>query len=170
MRLDYFHTGGAAEEHFALDRVALDRAWPGPADRAIDETGLGKYRFEVRDKASNRLLYSRGYATIFNEWQDTEEAKTRQQGFEESVRFPAPSGPVRVMIQKRDARNVFRDAWSVEIDPAAPAVDRSPPPSWAKPWRVMYNGEPRDKVDSAAAGRWLHCGRDGQVASRRTAS
>src|SRR5215469_7133908 len=84
MRLDYFHTGSATEEHFALDRVAIEGAWPGPADRAIDQTGFGKYRFEVRDKASNRLLYSRGYATIFNEWQETEEAKTRLQGFEES--------------------------------------------------------------------------------------
>src|SRR5436309_3351547 len=104
MRLDYFHTGSANEERFAMDRVALEGEWPGPADRAIDETGLGKYRFEVRDKASNRLLYSRGYATIFNEWQETGEAKARRQGFEESVRFPAPAGPVRVTIQTRDAQ------------------------------------------------------------------
>src|ERR1041384_1954974 len=145
VRLDYFHTGGATEEHFALDRVALDRDWPGPADRAIDESGLGKYRFEVHEKASNRLLYSRGYATIFNEWQETEGAKTQRRGFEESVRFPAPAGPVKVTIQPRDARGVFHDAWTVEIDPAAASVDRSPPPAWARPWRVMYNGEPSDK-------------------------
>src|SRR5215472_16327377 len=116
MRLDYFHTGSADEERFALDRVALEGAWQGPADRTIDETGFGKYRFEVRDKASNRVLYSRGYATIFNEWQETEEAKKRQQGFEESVRFPAPAAPVRVAIQTRDAQQVFHDAWSIEID------------------------------------------------------
>src|SRR5947209_8728622 len=117
MRLDYFHTGSANEEHFAFDRAALEGAWPGPPDRAIDETGLGKYRFEVRDKESNRLLYSRGYATVFNEWQETGEAKARQRGFEESLRFPAPPAPVRVAIQTRDARNAFHDAWSVEIDP-----------------------------------------------------
>ena len=147
MRLDYFHTGSATEENFALDRVVLEGAWPGPADRAIDQTGFGKYRFEVRDKVSNRVLYSRGYATIFNEWQETEEAKTLRQGFEESVRFPAPAAPVRVTIQVRDAAQALHDAWTVEIDPAAQPVDRSPAPAWAKPWRVMYNGEPKDKVD-----------------------
>src|SRR5581483_1073583 len=99
LRVDYFHTGSASEEHFALDRVVLEGAWPRPTDRAIDETGFGKYRFEVRDKASNRLLYSRGYATIFNEWQETDAAKTRSQGFEESVRFPAPPGVVKLAIQ-----------------------------------------------------------------------
>jgi hypothetical protein len=147
MRVDYFHTGSASDEHFALDRVVLEGKWPGPAGRAVDETGFGKYRFEVRDKASNRLLYSRGYATIFNEWQETEEAKTTRRGFEESVRFPAPAAPVRLAIQTRDARQVFHDAWSVEIDPAAQSVDRSPAPAALKPWRVMYNGEPADKVD-----------------------
>src|SRR5262245_60077567 len=101
MRLDYFHSGTATEENFALDRVALEGAWPGPVDRAIDVTGFGRYRFLVRDKATNRVLYSRGYATIFNEWQETEEAKTRRRGFEESVRFPAPAAPVRVTIQAR---------------------------------------------------------------------
>src|SRR5262245_58334930 len=117
MRIDYFHTGSANEEHFSLDRIALEGAWPGPEDRAIDGTGFGRYRFEVRDKASNRLLYSRAYATIFNEWQETDEAKTQRQGYEESVRFPAPAAPVRVPIQSRDAQRAFRDAWTVEIDP-----------------------------------------------------
>jgi hypothetical protein len=58
MRVDYLHSGSATEEHFALDRIALEGVWPGPLDRAIDETGLGKSRFEVRDKASGRLLHS----------------------------------------------------------------------------------------------------------------
>lgn len=147
MRLDYFHSGGARAEHFALDRVSLEGAWPGPLDRAIDTTGLGKYRFEVRDKASNRVLYSRGYATIFNEWAETDEAKQVERGFEESVRFPAPAQPVRVAIQRRDARGGFQDALTVEIDPADPAIDRSPPPVSAKRWAVIENGPPRDKVD-----------------------
>jgi hypothetical protein len=147
MRVDYVHTGSSTEEHFALDRIALEGAWPGPLDRAIDETGLGKYRFEVRDKDSGRLLYSRGYATIFNEWAETDEAKQTQRGFSESLRFAAPPAPVRVSIQTRDKSNVFHDAWSVTVDPADPSIDRSPPPAGAKVWAVMRNGEPRDKVD-----------------------
>jgi hypothetical protein len=54
---------------------------------------------------------------------------------------------VKLTIQARDAQQAFHDVWTVEIDPAAQAVDRSPAPASAKPWRVMYNGEPKDKVD-----------------------
>src|SRR5690242_19389649 len=147
MRVDYFHAGGARAEHFALDRVAIEGAWPGPLDRAIDETGFGKYRFEVREKTSKRVLYSRGYATIFNEWVETDEAKTLERGFEESVRFPSPAQAVQVAIQRREAGGAFRDAWTVELDPAGPAIDRSAPPGWAKRWAVVENGAPRDKVD-----------------------
>ena len=43
MRVDYFHTGSAAQELFSLDRVVVEPlAWPGNPQKAIDETNLGK--------------------------------------------------------------------------------------------------------------------------------
>lgn len=146
MRLDYIHTGNATEEHFALDGLALEGEWPGRLDRAIDETNLGKYLFEVIDRKTNRLLYSRGFASVYGEWETTPEAKTQWRAFSESVRFPAPAGPVQVVVKKRDRENAFREVWSLVVDPASPAVDRSAPPVF-KVWAVMKNGEPRDKVD-----------------------
>jgi hypothetical protein len=68
MRVDYVHTGAASEEYFALDAIVLEGAWPGPLDRWIDESNLGRYYFQVLDRSTNRLLYSRGFASIFGEW------------------------------------------------------------------------------------------------------
>ena len=93
LRLDYVHTGMAAEEHFALDGVVLEGAWPGPLDRWIDESNLGKYYFQVLDRATNRVIYSRGFASIYGEWETTDEAKQQRRAFSESVRFPAPGAP-----------------------------------------------------------------------------
>ena len=56
MRVDYVHIGNASEEHFALDAVVLEGAWPGPLDRWIDESNLGRYYFQVIDRSTNRLL------------------------------------------------------------------------------------------------------------------
>ncbi|MBZ5583004.1 MAG: IgA Peptidase M64 [Acidobacteriia bacterium] len=146
MRLDYVHSGSASEESFALDDLALEGAWPGPLDRWIDETNLGKYYFQVLDRATNRLVYSRGFASIYGEWETTGEAKQQRRAFQESVRFPAPSAPVQVVIKKRGPRNEFREVWSVVIDPADPAIDRGAPPK-LNVWAVVENGPPRDKVD-----------------------
>jgi hypothetical protein len=147
MRLDCFHGGTATEEQMSLDGLALEGPWPGRLDRAIDDTNLGKYFFEVRDRQSGRLLYSRGFASIFGEWRETDEAKSIRRQFHESLRFPAPTAPVKVIVKRRDRQNAFQEMWSISIDPNDPAIDRSGPPANAKVWAVMQNGEPRDKVD-----------------------
>jgi hypothetical protein len=146
LRLDYFHTGDAKDERFALDAVVREGPWPGPSDRRIDDTNLGRYLFEVRDTKSGTPLYSRGFASVYGEWETTPEARERSRGFHESVRFPEPPAPVTVTIKKRDARGAFQPAWSVKVDPADPAVDRRPPPG-LKVWAVAKNGDPADKVD-----------------------
>jgi len=147
VRVDYFHSGDAAKEEFSLDGVALESEWPGRLDRPIDDTNLGKYFFEVIDRKSNRVLYSRGFASIYGEWEITDEAKEMRRTFHESVRFPDPGAPVQVVLKKRDRQNAFREVWSVVIDPQAGTVDQSPPPAAFRVWPVMKNGEPRDKVD-----------------------
>ena len=147
IRLDYFHTGSASEERFALDTVVQEGAWPGPPAKAIDTSNLGKYQFEVRDAKSGSLLYSRGFASIFGEWQSTAEAQHRSRTLHESLRFPAPSGPVKVSIFKRDDKNKFKELWFTEIDPLDRAVDRAAAPAGVKVWAVMQNGPPSEKVD-----------------------
>src|SRR3954467_11292289 len=87
MRLDFYHTGNSAEEVFSLDRVVVEPLpWPGNERHALDETNLGKYLFEVRDADTNRILYSRGFASIYGEWETTDEAKTLRRTFQESLR------------------------------------------------------------------------------------
>ncbi len=147
MRVDYFHTGNATEERFALDAVVLEGAWPGNLAQPIDDTNLGRYFFEVIDRKTNRVLYSRGFASIYGEWETTSEAKERSRGFHESLRFPEPAGAVQIVLKKRDERNAFREVYSLVVDPADAAIDRSGPPKDAKVWAVMKNGAPADKVD-----------------------
>jgi hypothetical protein len=147
LRLDFVHVGSAGDERFALDGLALEGPWPGPADRRLDDTNLGKYFFEVTELRSQRKLYSRGFASVYGEWESTAEAQDVSRAFHESLRFPEPPGPVQVVVKKRGPRGEFREAWSLIVDPADPAVDRSGPPRGVTVWPVMKNGEPRDKVD-----------------------
>jgi len=147
MRVDYFHGGTATEEQLSLDSISLEGPWPGRLDRTSDDTNLGKYYFEVLDRKTNRMLYSRGFASVFGEWQETPEAREIRRQFSESLRFPAPSAPVQVIVKGRDAQNAFRELWSIVVDPADPAINHAGPPRDVKVWAVMQNGQPQDKVD-----------------------
>jgi hypothetical protein len=148
MRLDFYHTGNSAEEVFSLDRVVVEPLpWPGNARRAVDDTNLGKYLFEVRDAKTNRILYSRGFASIYGEWETTDEARTLRRTFQESLRFPAPDSPVQIILKKRDAKNLFREVWSVGLDPKDIFVDRSNSKAPAPVIEIQRSGDPATKVD-----------------------
>ena len=148
MRLDYYHTGDATSEVFSVDRVVIEPLpWPGHPSQAIDSSNLGKYLFEVRDAKTKQLLYSRGFASIYGEWETTDEAKTIKRTFQESLRFPAPTAPVSIVLKKRDAKNVFQDVWTTTLDPADQFVDRSKPVAPAPLITIQKAGEPEDRVD-----------------------
>src|SRR5690348_12314658 len=143
MRLDYYHTGDATQEVFSVDRVVIEPLpWPGHPSQAIDSSNLGKYLFEVRDVKTDQLLYSRGFASIYGEWETTDEAKTIKRTFQESLRFPAPAAPVTIVLKKRDAKNVFQDIWTTTIDPADQFVDRSKPVAPAPLLTIQKTGDP----------------------------
>src|SRR5687768_161042 len=148
MRLDYFHTGDASSEVFSVDRIVIEPLpWPGDPRQSIDTSNLGKYLFEIRDAKTKELLYSRGFASIYGEWETTDEAKTIKRTFQESLRFPAPAAPVSIVLKKRDAKNNFQDIWTTTIDPADMFIDRSKRVAPAPVITIQKTGEPEAKVD-----------------------
>lgn len=160
MRLDYYHSGNHQQEIFSVDRVVIEPLeWPGNLERAIDRTNLGKYLFEVRDE-NGGVVYSRGFASIYGEWETTDEAKLMNRTFAESLRFPAPEGPVKVVIRKRDAKNQFQDVWLADVDPKSIFVETSSPPAPGALIEIEKNGEPAAKVDFVLLG-------DGYTAAER---
>ena len=153
MRLDYYHTGNSKQEVFSIDRVVIEPLpWPGDMNKTIDDTNLGKYFFEVRDSKTQRVLYSRGFASIFGEWETTDEAATMMRTFSESLRFPAPDGPVDILLNKRDANNAWRDIWSTSLDPKDIFVDRSRGPAPGRLIAIQKMGDPATKVDFVILG------------------
>jgi hypothetical protein len=148
MRLDYYHTGDASRELFSVDRVVLEPLpWPGNPARAVDDTNLGKYLFEVRDQKTGRVLFSRGFSSIYGEWETTDEARAVNRTFQESLRFPSPAAPVRIVLRKRDRQNNFQEIWATTLDPKDIFIDRSRPAPPGRVIPVQRAGDPATKVD-----------------------
>ena len=154
MRVDYFHTGGPTSgETIALDRVVDDGDWPGSRTQLVDATNLGKYRFEVRNKRTQDLMYSRGFASIYGEWETTAEQKTLHRTFHESLRFPWPREPIVVTLSKRQADNSFASIWTTGIDPGSRLVVAAPIRQHSgRVWPVFINGPAATKVDLLVIG------------------
>jgi len=161
MRLDYYHSGNRTMELFSVDRIVIEPLpWPGSPAQAIDETNRGKYLFEVVDRSTNRVVFSRGFASIYGEWETTKEATKVNRTFHESLRFPAPEAPVQVVLKKRDSDNSFREIWSTLVDPEDKFIDRSKPVPPGALIEIEKNGDSAAKVDFLILG-------DGYTASER---
>ncbi len=163
MRLDYYHTGNATQEMFSFDRVVYEPLlWPGDMSKTIDDTNLGNYFFEVRDQTTGKLLYSRGFSSLFNEWAETDEAKKLNRTFSESLRFPAPSAPVKIVLkERREGKDVdFHEVWTTTVDPKDKFIDRTNPPMPGPLLTIQKMGEPQTKVDLLILG-------DGYTAQER---
>lgn len=147
MRLDYLHCGTSDKEWFAYDEILRENTWAGCYDKLVDTLDLGKYRFEVTDNASGAVIYSRGFSSVFGEWQTTTEAADGvQRAFHESVRFPWPKDTVTVVLETRDTFNQFQKLWSHTIDPSNPNMRKNSCPDYpVVPF--INNGPSPEKVD-----------------------
>jgi hypothetical protein len=162
MRVDYYHTGNEKEERFSLDRVLIEPLpWPGHPAKSIDTTNRGKYLFEVIEASGGKVTFSRGFSSIYGEWETTGEAKTMNRTFAESLRFPAPAAPVKIVLKKRDAKNIFRDVWSFNVDPSDKFIARGVTgPDAGALLKLHESGDPEQKLDLLIMG-------DGYAVSER---
>ncbi len=152
MRVDYFHSGTAAEEHFAIDRILNDGPWSGSKTQLIDNLNFGLYFFVILDLTSGKILYNRGFASIFGEWQTIPEAKEGWGTFHESMRFPWPLKPVKLIVKKRDSENNFVKIWETEIDPASRIVNPAENLIKFNVFNCVENGPASEKVDIVILG------------------
>jgi hypothetical protein len=148
LRVDYYHTGTKGSESCALDQLYDEGKWPGSKINLIDTLNLGEYIVRVYDQSTMALVYSRGFSTMFNEWQTTDEAAGTTRTFHETIRMPMPRRPVQLTVSKRDREMLFHEIFSTSIDPNLNgAVNREKKAARFDVLTLMDNGSPAEKVD-----------------------
>lgn len=154
MRLDYYHSGTKGEESFSFDCAYEEGSWPGSRINVLDTLNLGEFLVRVYDRATGAMIYSRGFSSVFQEWQTTDEAaRGIRRTFSETVRFPFPRRAVQVAIARRDRYSVFHEIFSVVIDPLdVTQVSREKRQPDYRILSLADNGSPTEKVDVVILG------------------
>ena len=146
LRLDYFHTGDSLNDYYSFDELIEEPNWGGSKINLIDKFNYGKYRFEVLDEETNTLIYSRGYSTLFGEWQTTEEAKHTTKSFGETVIFPFPKNNVIVKFYSRTKKNVWKKKFEYRVDPENYFIKTERISEYPR-FEIFNSGDPSVKVD-----------------------
>ena len=150
MRVDYFHTGDATEDIITIDKIYQQEVWAGNPRNLIDQFNNGYYYVKVYDVASNMLIYSKGFASIFNEFQTTNPALDgEKRTYHDSILLPFPKKPVMLVVECRDKKNVLHPICTYKIEPAASCIIKEDTRKDVKVYEALKNGEPHSKVDLA---------------------
>lgn len=146
MRIDYVHAGNDHSEQYYVQQIKQEPFWGGTLTNLIDTFKYGKYFFEVYDEASSSLIYSRGYSSLFGEWQTTLEAREIDKAFYESIVFPFPKNKVIVKWYSRQRDGKFKKTMELKVDPSSYFID----PNLAKEYPIYtahHSGDPHKMVD-----------------------
>lgn len=145
MRVDYMIAGKNGEMSCSLVQLKEEPFWGGSLKNLVDKFNLGSFKFEVFDSKSNRLIYSRGFSTLFREWLDTPEAKLVSRSFYETLVFPFPKNKVKVVVSSRDKKNIFHPIFETLVDPSDYFIVKE---NIALPYKTIYgSGNSNEKVD-----------------------
>ncbi len=146
LRVDYFHGGNYEKELISNDALYHEPFWGGSKVNLIDTFDYGHYKFEVFDSLSNKLIYSRGYSTLFGEWRFTPEAKKNWRTFSESVIMPFPKSSIKLVFYKRQKDMGWKELYVRYINPEDyNIIPQQTMKIEAK--KVHYSGDPAIKVD-----------------------
>jgi len=120
----------------------------GSKTNLVDPFNYGNFRYEVFDSAGNTVIYSRGFCTLFQEWQTTAEAKTMERSFYEVVTMPFPKNKVKFILSIRERNGSFTKLYETVINPDDYFIRKEKPVN-AAVTKIYTAGDPETCVDLA---------------------
>jgi hypothetical protein len=150
LRVDFVLSGNAGVQTAAPVALREEPVWGGPRENLIDPFGYGGYLLEMYDRASGRLIYSRGFNTLFEEWRTTAQARNETQAWINSIVMPYPrqTATALCLARNRSTGGAPDTLMTLTIDPASIFIDRSPLNDRSVRC-LQHKGAPSEKVDLA---------------------
>lgn len=124
-RVDFQLCGNKDITNAYLSKIKEEPHWGGRRARLDDNLNLGQYRFQVLDSASNRLLYSDDFSSLYFEWQTTAEAEKLTKCFEQTLQFPYPLKTVVVKIERRLGFQDWETLLSINLNPHDKLIEKT---------------------------------------------
>ncbi len=146
MRFDYMLAGNSTTTKVYPVAIREEPFWGGSLVNLSDPFGYGNLKYELFDAASGTLIYSRGFCTLYQEWQTTAEAKEMERTFQEVATFPFPKAKVSFVLSIRGRDGRFSKLYETTIDPASYFITRENPNA-SLATRIHGSGDPHTSLD-----------------------
>jgi len=148
LRFDFMLAGNSQKTVVYPVGMKEEPFWAGSKNILIDPFNFGNFKYEVFDEEENALIYSRGFCSLFQEWQTTAEAKIIDRSFYEVTTMPFPKRKVRFVLSLRERNGSFSKLYETRIDPSDYFIRKENTVN-AGVTKIYDGGDPHSCVDLA---------------------
>lgn len=151
LRIDYYHLGDAKTEMITVDKMFRYGIWAGSLNHLVDNLNNGKYYVKIYDSATKKLIYSKGFDTLFGEYASSDDGVNGIiKSFHESAIIPFPKNKIIFALEKRNDKNLLEEFFRTEVDPASIFIIKDKvSDATVEILKPVNNGDPHNKVDIA---------------------
>lgn len=150
LRIDFVLAGDAKVQYAFLSELHKESEWVGSPNSLIDKFGYGQYFFEAF--SDGKLIFSKGFSTLFEEWRTTEQARTTSMAANQTVWMPFPKEKIHILLYQRiRATGKFEKFYECDVDPADTHIIPGPDNDF-NVTALQVKGDPAHKVDLVFAG------------------
>lgn len=132
LRVNYTFSGNSKEARIYLDDLNVIDGWAGRRVNMKDLYLEGNGQITMTDEATGDTLYRNAFSTLFQEWQNTEEATRVDRSFENVYLLPMPTAKAVVEVKLTDNYNKVVATLRHTVDPEDILIRRigQNPPKW----------------------------------------
>lgn len=146
LRVDFTLAGSSERTEVFLEQMKKQGEWAGSHTHLTDSANYGNFRYRLADLETGETLFSRGFSSLFQEWQTTAEAKELERSYYHAALMPFPKKKVQFMLEMRTREGEFEELLNLTIDPEDYfIVDEKAPDYPIVP--ILENGPHHKKVD-----------------------
>ena len=146
LRVNYTFSGNSKESRIYLDDLNVIDGWAGRRVNIKDLYLDGNGQITMTDASTGDTLYRNSFSTLFQEWQNTEEATQVDRSFENVFLLPMPTAKAVVEVKLTDTYNKVVATMRHTVDPGdilIRHIGQNPPK-----WKYLHkSGSPEKCID-----------------------
>ena len=143
LRVNYTFSGNSKESRIYLDDLNVIDGWHGRRVNLKDLYLEGNGQITMTDAATGDTLFRNSFSTLFQEWQNTEEATQVDRSFENVYLLPMPTAKAVVEVKLTDNYNKVVASLRHTVDPEdilIRKIGKNPPV-----WKYLHQGGSPEK-------------------------
>ncbi len=143
LRVNYTFSGNSKESRIYLDDLNVIDGWYGRRVNLKDLYLEGNGQITMTDAATGDTLFRNSFSTLFQEWQNTEEATQVDRSFENVYLLPMPTAKAVVEVKLTDNYNKVVASLRHTVDPEdilIRKIGKNPPV-----WKYLHQGGSPEK-------------------------